>query len=1306
MAAVAALVAPWFVDWDVYRAEFEDYGRRLTGRQVEIAGRIDARLFPWPALILNEVKVSNPEGARIPNLVEARRIEMRMALAPLISGRLEVEEINLDRPVFAFERLPGGSGSWSLTPQVGLALLDPERVAVSEVSISDATIFLGDDRRGGLARIENFAATLSAPALSGPWRLRGQASYGGAAMELGLTTGKIRPGEPLRLAVRLSPLDGPGKVYSFDGEIGDRGAKSVKGSIKIGPTLPGSGKADAEVGLRPFVVRAEVEADFDNVVLKQIEIAPEHSADAANYITGEATIDLGPRIAVNAALSAARLDLDILAGRRGRELMQSPDRLLKAASTLAGLPEGLDLDLDIAVTSLVVGGETLETGRLKVAVNHERMRIDELAAAMPGQTRGRFSGLLVFGPHEPLMSGDIVLDSVSFRDFVVWLSPQRRRDIEDVWSGARGRLKLDAKLDLAAGRLRLTEARAVLDESNLAGNLNWQDGTEPGLKLRLSADHLNLDRYIPRGLSQLFGQSGIAVGIVDVIAGSMTAGDVEVTAEAGRLQLHGVEAEDVAIDVGANENGIDLRTIEIGRVGAARLDISGLVRFPGDGIAGSVNALIDAHDPRGLLRLFGAFGPEGEPEPAWAKAVGPLDLKLLAEATAEDRITTAVVALTGKAGEATASFNGRFRGERSNWQDADIQVSGEVAAPSGLLLADLVGLRLVGGADRPSRIAGSSTGSLSRGLVTAVETELVGAKAQFAGTVREGRTGLEAEGRLALLAEQANELLAALGLPGQELSPLARVLSAESAISYDGIGVRLSGLSGTAGGAAFNGEITFATGPVSGISGHIATGRLSLPWLLELLLMPRDGEPHDLSSRFAFGLPDIRCELRITADRLEILPNVSLELAETKLRLEPLLLGLTGSGTGPAGEPAKGNLEVRLDSRGAEIDGYFDGKLALDQLLLADDGAVVIDAEPAIKLSFSGVGRSPAGLLSAAQAEGTYGMSGGVLSRVDPRSFARDLAEIKQPAEVDRLITGSLRSGDLAFKGGSGTIKIANGVLTATPLAIVGEGATGEARFLLEVASGNVDLSLALALTEPKDIPGFELAYAGHPRALQASSNAQELKSHLAVKLLQESVKQFEDLQRQELELLEKEQRFRREQQDPRRSEDAGQRQPREADAQDQLSEPGNDPAAADGLSGIDGPAPETTPGQADAVAVEPISPPAREAERGPVADTAPPVAKTEPQPVVEAAPEPAASSEPLEPSAVTDSGPLLPPVPLPKEKPKREPEPVSRETSLGPLQLPLDGHLGRISRQVFSGPKVLQPDLDLEQQRRLGPDR
>jgi hypothetical protein len=84
---------------------------------------------------------------------------------------------------------------------------------------------------------------------------------------------------------------------------------------------------------------------------------------------------------------------------------------------------------------------------------------------------------------------------------VVWAMPDRKRAIEQVWSGTRGRLTLDAKVDLAGRGVRLSEIDATLDEAHLTGSLSARVGPDAELALRIDADRLDLDRYLPRGLA-------------------------------------------------------------------------------------------------------------------------------------------------------------------------------------------------------------------------------------------------------------------------------------------------------------------------------------------------------------------------------------------------------------------------------------------------------------------------------------------------------------------------------------------------------------------------------------------------------------------------------------------------------------------------------------------------------------------------------------------------------------------------------------------------------------------------------------
>ncbi|MGE0212078.1 MAG: AsmA family protein [Parvibaculaceae bacterium] len=1155
LLAAAALVAPLFISWDAHRRNFEAYGKALVGRDVRIAGDIEARIFPWPVLRLKDVRVANPPGSATADLFSASSIELRMQLAPLLSGHVAIESVEVDQPVFGFERLPSGRWSFAIAPDRRLAgLVDPERVSLSSVLLKRGRVVLADAQRGGSARLEGLEAMVTAATLSGPWKLRGTVLHKEAPLHIELNVAKLRAGEPAKISVAIDPA-GSGLSYGFDGEVGRTEGKSLKGRLRVSRkqavTEPGQ-KSDAETGWPKFAMQSDVEADGESIDLTKIEVTPNVAA-MGNAITGAASIRLGREIVIDARLEAMRLDLDAF-GMHG-EALNLPVLLTGASDLIRQLPEGLSLGLEFGAAGLTMSGETLEASRFKVVADRGRMRMEEASLALPGQSRLGLSGTLAAGDPEPLLTGEVTLESTDARALADWALVGYRKGLREAWSGSRGRLKLEGKLDAAPASIRLSDVSASLDEAEMTGNLSLQGGARSELALRLVADTLDLDRYAPDGLMPSGDRQERVDRTFDLIAAAMGFESFQLTLQADRVRLHGVDAEDVAVDIGANADGLELRTVQIGNVGEARLDMAGLVRFPDEAVAGSVNASVDAEDPRGLLRLFGILGREEAVEPSWLASLGAVRMKLLAEATSQDDDTKGTMSLTGTAGEADIRIEGSFDGKISEWQAGRINLSGEADSPSSTLAAALLGLRPLRGDDARSRLKLSGTGSLERGVATTFDGEMLGAKTQFAGTLRRMDGKLAVDGRGAVLAEQVGPILQALGLPAGELSPLAGVLSAEGAVSYDGASLGLADLSGTAGGSSFSGDLRLTLDPRPSLGGKLSTGRLSLPWLLASTLMA-PGERMEMAGRFRTSLPDAAdVDATLGVGRLELVEGLELGDATLRLRLGDGVLSLEADGKGATETPARLQLVAKLAEDGAAVSGSFEDRLDLSRLLHTDQGDPVIEAEAALKLAFTGNGRTPAGLIAAMSAQGEYELPEGTLKRVDPQAFGRDLPQARTPADVDRLLTQSLRSGDVAFIGGKGSLTLANGALTGSQLAVAGKGMTGDMRLVAEVGSGEIDIGLTVALLEPPGLPPFELAYAGPPSALQPSSNTQELKSQLAVKVLQEGIDRLEELQRQEQQLLKEEEQFRLEQQQREENETEAGRKLRQLEARRTLEQ-------------------------------------------------------------------------------------------------------------------------------------------------------
>src|SRR6185295_9249684 len=292
-----------------------------------------------------------------------------------------------------------------------------------------------------------------------------------------------------------------------------------------------------------------------------IEIAPRDTTQRTNLLGGSARIDLGPAIKLTADLSASRLDLDSVAGAKARSLLRDGGGLVLLSRLVSVLPDDIELDGSLKINSLIAGGATLDQVRLSADVGNDSIRIRELSAGMPGQSRGLFKGVFVVTDSGPQLLGDLAGEAGSLRDLVLWAWPEGAEGVSKVWTGGRGRVKIQTKLDAGADYLRFQDAQFQIEDSLGTGALSLTFGDKPTVDLRLDTAELDLDQFIPNGVAAFApagqGWASLAAALLD----NASQPDLRLTVHAGALHLNGVVANDVAIDVAANDKGIDIKTI-------------------------------------------------------------------------------------------------------------------------------------------------------------------------------------------------------------------------------------------------------------------------------------------------------------------------------------------------------------------------------------------------------------------------------------------------------------------------------------------------------------------------------------------------------------------------------------------------------------------------------------------------------------------------------------------------------------------------------------------------------------------------
>jgi uncharacterized protein involved in outer membrane biogenesis len=1113
LAVVAALIAPHVVTWDSYRADIEAYGRKLTGRPVTVRGPIQVTLFPWPNITLGDVRVANPEGAGSPDFMAAQKVSVSVTLAGLASGQMRVESIDVERPEFWAERLANGVATWTFAPEINLLGTEfSERFRLDRIVVRNAKLHMIESRRGGEATLENISATLSGAEMRGPWRLRGSGEYLGRSLDIALNTGIWRPDAPFKFGLRLQPSDGSGLAYSLDG--GNTGER-FEGTLRIEPAAGEGGKSDAEGALRPLVFNSRIVADFDRIALAKIEIAPRGS-DGANLLGGSAEISLGEDIRLSSDLSATRFDLDAIAGAQLRRLVREGNSLDVLEALVDLLPQALEAQVRVKVVSLIAGGESLENVVVALRAGGGTIRIDEFSGKMPGQAQGLFSGVFAATDKGPQLAGDLAFEAFNLRDFVSWLAPEHKAEIARAWTGSRGMLKFEGRVDAAGSTVRVSNAAFQIDDTLGKAAASWSGGARSAADFDIQAETIDVDAFLPQGV-QVFSTGG-ASGWTDLasLLAPVIPDVLNIKLTADRVRLNGVDAGHVMLDAASNAAGIAINALRADSFGQAQFEASGQVSLGAGGPAGTGLVALRAADPRGLLRLLGLL-PAGR-EPGWAGALGATDVKLVVDLNPEGSGPALVADFNGTSGEIFATGRAALL-EGLDWKTATVTGTAEVSSPKSSAVAQLFGWTAPEAAPVPGRLSAAVSGSLDKGLTTDLSASLFGAEIKQKGTLHYA-DGLSAEGDLAAIADRSGDLIAALGLPVAAEGPLR--LSGR--FDFTGGALSLSTVTGTWMEVPMSGRAAISAAGV--ITGEFAAEEIRLPAVLSAMFLPWDGRPADAETSFARAWPlGLTGELWLRPQRLFVFGDYA--VTDSQLGLAATAEGkrIAVFGTAPSGGKVSFEAGISPRGEGFALDATVDLPAELASVMSAERHGTVAAGLARVQVKLAGEGRSPAAAQASARGGGSYSIANLRLSGIDVAAFRSGLAQAKTAEDVRAALAAMVGGGMAELGDVEGPITIVDGVAALMPVKVSSADYDLSIRPLVETATGSVDIGMDLSLKGERALPPMTISYAGAPDALVRSVDAAALESQLGMEVLQKAMRELEAVQREQQRVLEEEAR-------------------------------------------------------------------------------------------------------------------------------------------------------------------------------------
>lgn len=1122
LAVFSAMLAPFVVDWGQYRAGLEAYGEKLTGRKVEIAGPIGVRLFPWPRLMAQEVRIANPPGLDDKWFATADQIVVRMNLGSLFNAEIQVESINVDSATIKLRRSLNGSGNWNFEPAQNIRnsrLLD--QVKLDQIMFSNGTLQLADDRRSAYAELTKINATFSALNLAGPWRSSGDFDYGAVPLTFTANTGAWANDEPLGLGLRVSSRENSGYSYFLDGQSD---AGRFDGTLRLVPTQSADGKSDTEGQFRPVTFKSKVTGSFEKIALSDIEIRPAGVAEQGTILSGNVNFILNKQIQATADFSAPRVDFDALAGAGARRLLRDGDGLSLVNGLLSALPEAIDLRSSIRFSALKTGGEVLDNVLLDVSANRNAMRIHELSASLPGRSRSRFEGVFFPGTQYAELAGTLEVKSPDARQLSLWLWPERKGEITRTWTGLRGNLEAKADVALTASKLELQNIEYDLDgERGKAGLAVLVNGERPIIDLRVNMQTADIDSYIPNGLAALSSDGSASwSSIVGNFVEEQVKRDLHLAFQAGTLRLNGVEASDIAVDMETTVNGFDLKTIQAGSVGGAKLSVSGNVLSTPEGPDGEIGIALTAEDPRELLRLTGLLPRDKTPR--WSSVLGTTTLKIDLQAKPSAATPTTHFGVIGRVGDLDITSNGSFT-MATGMTGTGLKAATEIKSPSSATLFNLFG----GGSETPDAIPARAVltvdGVLHDSFQLDLQSELYHSTVKFRGSMNPVPGKLFLNGDLTVQSSQAQDLLAALKVPalaasGGELSFATKISTAGNVQSFDEIEAKLSDFTLT-GSAALKDQTE--------LTGDFDVGDISLVNTMAPVFLPWNGSAQPLEETFAKSLPfGLTGVVWVRPKSLEIYPGFAVGNAQIAITATTEERQIIASAKTEEGDKVAVEIASTPAADGQKISGKLTLPIDVFQHLKRNDGMAIAAGLASVDVNFNGVGRSPGGALATLNGKGTFALLDGKLLNLSPENFSQLIVTAKDPDGLDAAFAALHGGEGIKLGEVQGSVTIGNGVATITPFGMTGPEAQVLVKAIVELAERKIDIGAVLSLKALPELPPMEISYSGKPSQLVPGEDRAALTSYLGFKVLERSVDELEKVQAEQERLAVEEEKLRR----------------------------------------------------------------------------------------------------------------------------------------------------------------------------------
>lgn len=1094
LALLAALIGPYFVDWNQFRPQFEAEATRIIGVPVRVAGELDARLLPAPTLRLRSVTFGgNNDLGRL----RAGKLDVEFSLSSLMRGEWRATELSVGG--MAADLGLDAKGKVDL-PSTASGTFNLASLAIERLNLT-GRIALHDAASRSTLELNDIAFSGDVRSLAGSVRGDGNFTAAGVRYPFRVSSGPSPDGSATRLHLNIDPgerailadLEG---VLAFDNRL-----PKFDGALTLAVPPP---KKPGEAGPTPWKVTAKLKADPAGARFDQIE-ASFGSEDTALKLGGVGDLRFGAAPLLRAVLSARQVDADKLAGRGDAE----PLRILPALRAgLAAIPQApIPAQIEFNSDQIMLGGRPLQNITTELQTDGKSWTFQRLELRAPGMTQLSLNGAT---PGADSFSGRLSVESSDPDTLVAWL--QGRNEVN---RRSTRPLRLAGDVTIAANHLAIDKLKADIEGGAVEGRIAFaQTGASKGSRIDadLKADRLDLDA---------------AASFVRALAGPQGEWpeEAKLSLDIGRAISAGQELRPFAAKLGYGPTSLSLEQLRFGQASGVTTEASG--SFDRTRATGKLALKSSANSLRDLTALLEPIAPALR---ARFDAITPLpgatrlklDLSLDKNAEHADRSDArAVLDLDAPQLKATATLAAQTPVAAVNGIDidklrnSDFTLDSKLSAPQASALTALLGLdRMVAAGEGASQVEGSLSGAWRRPLQLNAKLSGGGLDADAQGSVE--LSAPEPKASVNLRVRNAN-LAPLFGTSPADKS--AQNVSLSSRLTLSGNRLTFDDLDSTASGSHLRGHLAMTFDQEKRLDGEVGLDTLDLAPALALAVgaAGRDaGEP--LSAGLVSGW---RGRIAFQALRGSLPGGIEMRPFSGTIRGDGQSLALDALKGGVGGGELTASLDARNGANGLALNARLD-LTNVDAASLRYRDLALPKGRASVQMTLTSQGRSVSALTGALAGNGTVTLDAAEISGLNPRAFeiairASDGGQVSDDNRLRQLVEPALSAAPIAVASAQIAFTIRDGRLRvgATPLEAKNARAIVSGGYDIPADQADIRASLTPIMTGLSGAPPeIQLFAAGPPDKLSRTIDLTPLSSWLAVRTIDRETRRLDAIER------------------------------------------------------------------------------------------------------------------------------------------------------------------------------------------------